>query len=221
MRLGRLHIAVLLIVASGFWSLVLLCQGTVVGWDHLQPFGVVVTILGLLGLTFDRWLWRHRWLHGWFVKRPDLRGTWRVKLESDWINPKTGRKVPTIYCYMGVKQTLSSLQMHLMTPESQSWLLAESILPSLSRVGYQIVGVYSNKPKTELRGVRSEMHFGSILFDTHGPEHCPETIDGEYWTDRPSKGRMILTDRHSKPFTRFEDAEADMGQPEVLQAVRE
>ena len=143
MKLERLQISVFLGMAVLLWWLVLLAKGTVVGWDHLQPFSTVVGFLVVVGLSFDLLLWRHPWLHGWFVKRPDLRGTWRVELQSDWIDPTTQIRRPVIVCYMGVAQTLSILQMHLMTPESESCFIAESITPSPSEVGYRVAGVYT------------------------------------------------------------------------------
>ena len=102
MKLERRHVIVFLGVAVLAWSLVLLAQGTQVGWEHLRPFGTVVGILVFLGWGFERVLWHLVWLHGWFVRRPDLRGTWRVELQSDWVDPATQEKVPTIVCYMGV-----------------------------------------------------------------------------------------------------------------------
>ena len=175
--------------------------------DHAAPCGAVVGFLVVVGLALEHILWRQRWLHGWFIKRPDLRGTWRIELESDWINPETGEKAPLNICYMGVEQTLSNLQMHLMTKESESWFLADRIRPSPSEVGYQVVGVYTNKPHIHLRGDRSEMHLGALVLDTHGPPAKPETITGEYWTDRKTTGRMTFTNRVSDITTRFEDAE--------------
>ena len=206
MKLERLHINVFLAMAVLLWWLVLLAQGTVVGWDHLRPFGTVVGFLVGVGIAFELQLWRHPWLHGWFVKRPDLRGTWRVELQSDWIAPATNVGVPLIICYMGVSQTLSTFQMHLMTPESESWFIAESITPSRSKVGYRVAGVYTNEPKTHLRGKRSEIHRGGLLLETHGPANRPDTLTGEYWTDRKTKGEMTFTERLPDVFTRFEDA---------------
>ena len=156
---------------------------------------------------FEFLFWRLPWLHGWFVKRPNLRGTWRVELQSDWIDPTTNAGVPLIVCYMGVVQTLSTLQMHLMTPESESWFIAESIRESPSAVGYQISGVYTNRPQTHLRGDRSEMHLGGLLLETHGPANRPNTLTGEYWTDRKTKGEMTFTGRQTTVFTRFKDAD--------------
>ena len=204
MKLERIHITAFLGLGALVWWLVL--GAPRVSWEYLQPFGTVVGSLVALGAAFEFLLWRWSWIHGWFVKRPDLRGTWRVELQSDCIDPATNVGVPLIVCYMGVAQTLSALQMHLMTPESESWFIAERISPSPSGVGYQVAGVYTNKPQTYLRGARSEMHLGGVLLDTHGPTNRPDTLTGEYWTDRKTKGQMTLTERLPDVFTRFEDA---------------
>ena len=205
MKLERLHITAFLGLAALVWWLVL--GAPRVHWEYLQPFGTVVVVLVAIGAVFEYLLWRWSWLHGWFVKRPDLRGTWRVELQSDWIDPDTNLGVPVIICYMGVSQTLSTLQMHLMTLESESWFITERISSSPSGVGYQVAGVYTNKPQSHLRGTRSEMHLGGMLLDTHGPANRPNTLTGEYWTDRKTKGQMTFSARLPTIFTRFEDAE--------------
>ena len=206
-KLERVHISVFLGLAALVWWLVLVAQGAQVSSAYWAPFGTVVSFLVVLGAVFEFLFWRLPWLHGWFVKRPNLRGTWRVELQSDRIDPTTNAGVPLIVCYMGVVQTLSTLQMHLMTPESESWFIAESIRESPSAVGYQISGVYTNRPQTHLRGYRSEMHLGGLLLETHGPANRPNTLTGEYWTDRKTKGEMTFTGRQTTVFTRFKDAD--------------
>ena len=103
MKLERLHITAFLGLGAFVWWLVL--GAPRVSREYLQPFGTVVGFLVAFGAAFEFLLWRWFWLHGWFVKRPDLRGTWRVELQSDWINPATNLGVPLIVCYMGVAQT--------------------------------------------------------------------------------------------------------------------
>lgn len=212
MRLERRHISVSLGITVLAWWIVLLVQGAQVGWEYLKPFGTVVGVLVLFGWSLEKKLWYRSWLHGWFVKRPDLRGTWRVELESDWIDPVTEKQAPLIIGYMGVAQSLSDLQMHLMTSESESWFVAHGINESPNGKGYQIVGVYTNKPSTLLRGGRSEMHFGGLILNTHGDlDNRPRELKGEYWTDRKTKGGMKLEARRSKLFTSFEDAKQGFG----------
>ena len=82
MKFERHHISAFVIIAAAVWLIVLLCQGTPVSWAHARPFSIVVSIVVGLGLLFELVLWRQPWLHGWFVKRPDLRGTWRVSFFS-------------------------------------------------------------------------------------------------------------------------------------------
>ena len=206
MTFTRLHISVFLALTVLAWALVLVVEGTPYSREHLTPFGTVVSLLVMLSLAFERVLWHQRYLH-WFFHRPDLRGTWRVELQSDWVNPGTREPTPLTVCYMGVTQTLSTLQMHLMTPESESWFIADRIRASPNGLGYQIVGVYTNKPQMNLRGVRSEMHQGALILDSHGPNARPDTLTGEYWTDRKTTGRMTFTRRIPKVITRLDAAD--------------
>jgi hypothetical protein len=204
MRIERLHITVFVIIAALIWLIVLLCQGTPVTWAHGRPFSIVVSTLVALGLLLEFVLWRQPWLHGWFIKRPDLRGTWRVELQSSYVRPETNERVPMIVCFMGVKQTLSRLQMHLMTPESESWFIADHVRPSPNGSGYQVIGVYTNEPNVHLRDERiSEMHQGAIIIETHGPELRPTTLTAKYWTDRKTTGTMDFTARVDTVCTRF------------------
>ena len=217
MKLERLHINVFIGIAALVWWLVLLVYDTPVTWEHARPFTVVVSVLVLLGLGFEHLLWRQSFLHGWFVKRPNLCGTWRVELLSSYINPKTGEPTPMIVCYMGVEQTFSELQMHLMTPESESWFIAHNIRPSPNGNGYQIIGVYTNEPNIHLRPKQiSEIHQGAIVLDTHGSDVRPSSLTAKYWTDRKTTGTMNFTGRVDKVFTRFEDADLEFSQDKKI-----
>jgi hypothetical protein len=208
MKLERLQITVFVIITAVVWFAILFCEGVPVGWEYAKPFSIVISILVALSLFMEFAAWRHRWLHGWFVPRPDLRGTWRVELQSSYVRSETGESVPMIVCYMGVKQTLSKLQMHLMTGESQSWLIADHVRPSPSGSGYQVIGVYTNEPKVHLRDARlSEMHQGAIIIESHGPENRPTHLSAKYWTDRKTTGTMEFTDRIKELCSKFADAE--------------
>ena len=212
MRLELLHIRVFLGIAALAWWGILVVQGEQVGWEHLRPFGTVVGVIWLLVWLLEKKLWYKPWLHGWFVKRPDLRGTWRVELQSDWVDANTGKCTPSNICYMGVVQSLSDLQLHLMTSESESWLIANGIDASQSGKGYLIAAVYTNKPGTFLRGERSEVHFGGLILETHGDQvNRPKVLRGEYWTDRKTKGLIKLESRIPELLTNFEDAAQAFG----------
>ena len=207
MRFERIHITAFLAIAAFAWGTILLIQGTAISWEHAKPFTVVVSVLGFVGFCFERYLWRWRLLQGWFVKRPDLRGTWRVELNSSYVPPGGRERGTTVVGYTGVKQTLSSLAMHFMTPESESWFIASHIRASPSGDGYQVIAVYSNEPNVHLRRKRiSETHNGAVIISTHGEGIRPDTLDAKYWTDRRTLGTMTFTCHTEKVFTRFADA---------------
>lgn len=205
----RVHITAFVAIAATSWWLTLALRGVPLTRDHLAPFGTVVSIVGAVAFGLEHLLWHQRWLHGWFVKRPDLRGTWKVSIQSDWIDRETGKTKSQITAFMGVVQTLSKLQMHLMTPESESWFVAHAVHSSPNQKGYQIIGVYTNQPAIHLRSRQSDMHFGAIVIDTHGPSDSkPTSLTGEYWTDRKTRGRMTFSQRIKPVLSRYDDARA-------------
>jgi hypothetical protein len=203
--LSRIQISSFLILAVAAWTVLLWVRGFPLSWELFWPFSLVLSFVGLTAAAFDRWFWKLQLLQGWFVKRPDISGTWRVALRSEWVNPRTGEKVPVIDCYMAVKQTLSTLNMRLLTPESSSWFIAHNITLSDDDV-YQVAGVYMNKPKLPLRGDRSEIHYGAVLLDIQGTP--AKSLEGDYWTDRNSRGTIRLSDRKKEVFATYEQAHA-------------
>jgi hypothetical protein len=209
MTFSRLHITVFLGLAALAWALALLAHGTPVSFEEFGPFSEVVTFLVLLGVAFEHVLWHQPFLHGWFIHRPDLRGTWRVELRSDWIDPHTGLESEPIEGFVAVTQTLSRLQMQLMTAEAESWLVADRIDESPKNDRYRITAVYTNEPGPRYRGKRTpnEIHHGAQVLDTHGPSRAwPDMLSGEYWTDRGTKGTMKLSNRMMEFHSNFEDA---------------
>jgi len=205
-----LHVATFLALAVGVWVVLLALRGLELSWAYMWPFGTVLTLLTLALVAWDQRVWRLAKLHGWFVRRPDLRGTWRTRLVSEWRDPETGEAPDPIECYVAVTQTFARLQLRLMSRESESWLLAGDIRESPKGSGYQVLGIYMNQPDPALRGLRSEIHFGGLVLDTHGPAHRPSSLSGEYWTDRNTKGTMELTDRADIVYTQFSTAASRM-----------
>jgi len=206
----RLQITAALSVATAAWAAVLWLQGTKLFWEHLAPFTTVVGVLVVVALLMDRLFWRLRVFQGWLFDRPDLRGTWKVTIQSEWVNPQAGEKILPIKAYAGITQTFSKLQIQLMTAESESCLLAHAIEPTACGNRFTVSVVYANTPGVELRGVRSERHVGAAQMVTHGPKYKPDSLGVEYWTDRKTVGRMTLEDRVPTIYSRFDDAQRNL-----------
>ncbi|MDF4902103.1 hypothetical protein P3551_22735 [Vibrio parahaemolyticus] len=200
--LTRLHISSFIALTIGIWLLALWFQGMpVLSADFLKPFSIVVGSISAFVTLFNKYLWSWKCFRGWYVKRPNLKGTWLVELKSSWVDPETNETVPPIYGYAVVRQTLTSLSLRLMTKESKSVLIAHSIEPQEDDDLFKFVGVYRNEPSIELQGRRSEMHHGSFSLEVHGvPTY---ELEGHYWTDRGTKGSMKLTQRVPKCYDSY------------------
>ncbi len=205
----KIYISSVVFLIYVVWLFVFWLQDISV-WNFysLIPFGVVLFIIMSAVDIFDRYIWSWKILKGWYVKRPDIRGTWEVELESSWIDPKTNKKIPPIYGYVAIRQTLTFLSVRLMTQASKSELVAHSIEEQEYRDLFKLVGVYRNEPKIEQRSV-SEIHYGSFVLDIHGSPVCE--MQGHYWTDRGTKGGMKLSNRVKDIYSTYEEAERKIG----------
>jgi hypothetical protein len=210
--LSRIHISIALAVAVVAWASCLIAFGASVSWDLFKPFTTVVGVMVVFALFLEHFAWPWVWLNGWFFDVPDLRGTWRVTLKSDWVNPDTGAVIDPIDCFMSVSQSASKLQMCLLTSQSKSWFLTSTIRRNPGGSGYEVVGLYTNLPKLGFRPKKSNIHLGAVTLETHGNSRAkPESLTGEYWTDRKTAGIMTLEKRKRRVFTRYEDAAAAFG----------
>lgn len=190
----RLHLSALILTAAALWGVLLLLQGVPVSPQWFHPFSKVVGVLMILLTAFDLWLWRLPFLHGWLVKRPDLIGTWRAEIVSNWVNPETGQRIAPISAYMVVRQTFSRLSLCLITDESRSELLGAEIVRGGDGT-YRVFGVYRSEPRFAVRH-RSEIHYGALELRVAGSP--PERIEGHYWTDRDTAGELALSNRKPK-----------------------
>jgi hypothetical protein len=211
--LSRLHLSTILLVAAALWGGMLVFEGVSVNGTWLRPFSTVVGVLLLLLVAFDLWAWRLRILHGWFVPRPDLRGTWRVELQSDWKDPATDAVIGPIVAYLVVRQTFSSLSIRMLTAESASELVAAEI----NKAGdgtYRLAAVYRNEPKLTVRD-RSSIHYGALVLDVQGDP--VKDLAGYYWTDRNSRGELRTLARHATIAGSFKEAQGLLPTDEAAQ----
>jgi hypothetical protein len=208
--LTRLHITFLLGLVVVTWWIILIIKGFSFGKEYLIPFTPTITAFVCYQFVLDKFLWRWKPVNRWMVKRPDLRGTWLVKIESNYINSDTKKKIEPITAFMGIEQTFFTLKMHLMTEESESWLIVDKIENSPKGNGFRVVGVYNNEPEISLRGNRSEIHYGVFILDIHGERgKKPIALEGHYWTDRNTNGKMCLSEPQDHVYTRFKDAQKE------------
>lgn len=200
--LSRLHLSVILAFAAAIWGAMLLAEGVAISGTWFRPFSTVVGVLLLLLVAFDLWAWRLRFLQGWFVPRPDIRGTWSVELRTDWKNPTSSTGVGPIRAFLAVRQTYSTLSLRMLTAESSSELVAAEISKAADGT-YRVAGVYRNEPKLSVRD-RSPIHYGALVLEVHGDP--VKDLAGYYWTDRNTRGEVQTSGRHPKISSSFDEA---------------
>jgi len=122
--ISRLHISTFIALTVFVWLIALWIQGMpVLNASFLKPFSFVVGVITVVVTLFNRYCWAWKIFQGWYVKRPDLRGTWKVELRSSWIDPKTNKTIDPIYGYAVIRQSLTSMSLRLFTKESKSVLI--------------------------------------------------------------------------------------------------
>lgn len=175
------------------WAIVLLVTkvySTIDLWTAIKQIPQAISIYAIIGVLFTRWIWRWDFLQGWLIKIPDLQGTWRGELKSDWINPETGKGIDPIPVVLVIRQTFSTIKCTLMTKESTSYSTTADINVVPNGEDLYLTYNYTNRPKATIRD-RSAIHDGaSILKIIQKPNRC---LEGEYWTSRKTRGDMTLS----------------------------
>ncbi|MBU2607654.1 MAG: hypothetical protein KKC43_17405 [Alphaproteobacteria bacterium] len=210
--ISRLHVSSFVGLTGLVWLIALWAQGQpVLTWDFFAPFSVVVGVVVTVVTLFNLYAWSWSLLQGWYVKRPDLRGTWSAEMVSSYINPETQKPTPPIQAYIVVRQTLTTLSFRLLTKESSSVLLAYNFVEQEHAGLYKLIGVFRNEPRINLQRERSRIHHGAFSIDIHG---SPVTeLTGHYWTDRETNGSIKLSDRRNKLYDTFDQADQSFTSP--------
>ena len=196
--MSRLHISAILLIAAAVWGVALILAGVPVTADWFRPFSVVVVVVVLVLSIADKWLWRLRWLRPWLFNMPYLYGTWKVV-----IRPTAPESSPReVIAYMVIRQTFSTVSLRLFTAESNSETLSARVVRCDDGT-CNVAAVYRNTPRLQVRE-RSPLHHGALLLNVQGAH--PESLAGQYWTDRLSQGELVLSARSPALAHSFEQA---------------
>jgi hypothetical protein len=173
------------------WFAVHMAQGNAHPPNLLTEFSYVVTGVSIAFLAWERWIWSWPIVRTWLTKRPNLKGTWRGQLVSTWTGPKPENWAGPIDVYLVVRQTYSSIDVRMFSLEMDSVSLSADIVADVS--GVQTLAItYRSTPKVLLRS-GSPIHYGGMLLSIRGAPIYQ--LDGEYWTDRETKGQAAFLAR--------------------------
>ena len=201
--LSKIQVQIVLGAAVVIWAVLLLVEGVPLKTTCLKPYSVVVTVVVIGLILFERWLWRLPVISR-LVGRPVLRGTWQGTLRSSWKDPGNHDSVEPIPAFVTIHQTYSTISLRMMTRESTSRSTVAGLEMGSDGVP-RVTSVYENFPGVLIQD-RSRIHHGALLLDAHGSP--VNRLNGWYWTDRGTKGEISLDKRVPKAYTDFSEASA-------------
>ena len=196
--LSELRVWSLIFITGAIW-LTLAAASVVSG--NIDAFSVIVDLLPLILLgayAFERRGWRAQWLHPRWVSTPVVIGTWRGTLTHYGTEPPT-----TKTAFLVVRQTLTAASVRLLTDESTSEQVAGGVAPG--ETGYPtITYLYRNTPGIGQRHATSNIQYGGATVEIVGD---PATgLNGEYWTDRKTKGSVTFREHSPAIAQTYEQA---------------
>lgn len=150
--------------------------------------GVTITTSALALLVWQGW--KIPWLKGWLILVPNLNGTWKGSLQSDWINPKTNEGIGPITSILVIKQTLFGMSCVVRTGEMTSYSISAGIERDKNLHIETLVYNYRSEPRAGVAD-RSAIHHGtSVLEFGTNPKW---SLTGRYFTERNTTGELELS----------------------------
>lgn len=183
------------------WAALVLAGVVTGNVEAFSTIADVVPLLMLVAWAFERWGWR---AVPRLVGVPVLRGTWQGTIESLRPDPTTGLPADPKVAYLAIEQTLTTISVRLMTEESESDQIAGTVYRRASGA-LAISYTYLNTPSIDRRDA-SPIHHGGGLLTIH--DGAGVRLEGEYWTERATKGMLSFATRSPRVTRSFTDAVA-------------
>ncbi len=184
-------------LAAALWFGMAVALKAPVDATWLKPAGAVMSAVVLLLLIYDRWAWK--WLPSLLTKRPKLHGTWKAELQYQWPDGTPTQFKP---CFLTVRQTYSTISVNMHFDISASESRSAAIVSSNGK--QSLWWSYWSAAKTLEREDNPPHRGGAEVVISTKPSL---RMDGDYWTERKTRGRVVSFGRSRHLYDSFEDAE--------------
>lgn len=188
----KIFIWILLVVSIVFYLLYLLLfpltEKTLL--NYLKPITTIVTLDTVVISLFTKWVWKWKLLYNWLVPFPNLNGTWKGEIKTNWINEKTRRKPAPIPVILTIKQSFTNISCIMRTGEMDSYSFISGFVIDKENQILRLAYSYNSIPKQTVKD-RSPQHFGTMYFDIINNSKKKE-MNGDYWTGRETTGSVEL-----------------------------
>ncbi|ETT38511.1 hypothetical protein [Paenibacillus sp. FSL R5-808] len=143
-------------------------------------------------IAFKKWIWKYHWiplLNPVIVLVPNLHGTWKGKLQSNWIDSETGEQVPPIEITAYIRQSFISISVEIHT----SKMVSKSYIAGIKTDGDTETQelCYSYNSKANADSIETNpWHEGTAKLEIHSGSN--PKLKGNYWTLRKTIGTIEL-----------------------------
>ncbi len=187
----------IIFLAAGIWFVAAFFIGVPVDRVWLKYLGGTASVVVILLLAFDLFIWR--WLPKWLVKRPNIRGTWKATLQSNFIG-QDGKPVEKV-CYIVIRQNYSKICVEMLFDISNSVSASAEIVQGNGRPALW----YTYRSEAHaLKQEGNPPHRGATtLYIADTPRVA---LEGDYWTERNTTGRIETSGRNKKLADSFRGA---------------
>lgn len=174
-------------IAAIIWFVVAFISGDHNGqWTALRTFSTAGSVVTLLFLAYDRWIWALP-LVRMFTRKPNLNGTWRGELHSDF--ERDSKKIDPIPAAIRIKQTNSQVWVTQFTGESSSITEMSELVKEVDD-RWRLTFVYTNRPRAQVRS-QSDQHQGLCELYLAGLD---DSLSGSYFTSRKTTGEVEFSE---------------------------
>lgn len=169
----------------------------------LRYLSTAIFVVSVCVGVWEKWLWRLPVFQQLPNVPRNVRGTWQAELKSLWVDPKTKKGIGGKTVFLVIRQTSATMSIVLLSDESQSRTSLARIKRGDAR--WFVHYIYINEPNLDVSD-HSPMHHGSGVLEVVGQP--AQRLTGKYWTDRDSKGVLLLSARSEKFADDYADAKA-------------
>jgi hypothetical protein len=166
----------------------------------LKVLSVTSSAVVILLLIYDRWLWR-MWPLRYLTHRPIVHGTWKATLESGWTDPATGERTAPKDGFVVMHQTYSNITVTMLFDISHSHSLSADIC--LQNERHLLAFIYRSEAETLAQEGNPPHRGGAALYIA---TERRVSFEGDYWTERRTKGRVVSNGHSKKIYKSFRDA---------------
>jgi hypothetical protein len=159
----------------------------------LKFASLIVFLIATAAVTIFNRIWRSVWRHLPFLSKtifPDLNGTWKGTLHSNYKDPITGQGPGPIETTIWIRQTLLSISVQQQTKESFSRSTRIFVEVDQQADWYRLWFSYDNRPNANVSAMSPD-HEGVCWLEIH-LSLSDKQMRGQYYTGRSTAGNIQL-----------------------------